>query len=305
MILDDSIISFTNLNLISIEVTNKISSKYLNEFIKTSLKTHNISLEPHSKIFIKFIQEANIYEIYIINTLINNPFIMQQIFKSYYKKDNTISIDIFITKDFFVVYKNKEFYLSKKNKQYTKNDIINYLKFTYKLQIDNIYMIDDEELKRLKQAFLNNSYNLEYISFNNHGYIYFLLYFLTSVVFSAYIFYYQPLKYSKIQSQQPNIISNDIKQLQNLKQQYKKLSTKVIKNKQLSKKIIELFNYLKLNKIHITKIEYKQQLYITIVAKQKKFLYDFLAIYDKKIKIINLIKLEDNKNFSMDIQIEF
>lgn len=300
---DKELISFENIKIISVDVTDIISPKYLKEFIKTSIDIEKVRLEPSSKVFISFIQEINRYEIYIVNSSQKYPLILPQVFTTYYSENDISfeSIDLFITKDFFVVYKNKKLYLSKKNEQYRQDDILNYINFNYNLKVDKIYVISEKELEKLKEKFLKEyicDFDLQYITLkNNSSYRYFLIYLIISILVSFYIFY------PKLKIEPKQIVTSNIEQLQNLKLQYKKLSRDNIKEEKISKRIIEFFNYLKIYKINIIKIEYKKSLYAQIIANKKQNLYDFLAIYDKKIKIIKLTKT--NNRFSMEIQIEF
>ena len=91
--------------------------------------------------------------------------------------------------------------------------------------------------------------------------------------------------------------------LQQIKQKYKKLSYKHQNNPKLYKNIIKFFDYLKLYKISLTQLSInKQLLKATITANQQANFYSFISAYEKNIKINKIYK---EKNFYMDIQIEF
>ncbi|MCK5294509.1 MAG: hypothetical protein KAJ49_07655 [Arcobacteraceae bacterium] len=300
MISNDNLILSNNIKNLSVIVTDEISPKYLKEFIQTSIEIENLTLNLQSKVFVSFISEINSYEIYLFDSLVKSPLNIYQIFSIYYSNNQNLSIDLFITKDFFVVYKNGLFYFAKENEEYSNNDILNYISFTYKLKIDNIYNIDDKKIKELEENLLvNNLSSLEYMTFEkSNSYSYFLIYIFLLIFCSSYLFYIKSDK--KIDN---NMVSN-IKQLQIYKSKYKNLLEQNMDNRRVIKDLIEFFNYLKVYKIYLIKMEYKNNIKAIIVANSKEQLYDFLAVYDKKSKVINIKKDEKMGNYIMEIQVE-
>ena len=65
---DISLISLSNIKNISIQTSQKISSKYITKFIQTSLQLNDIILIENDKVFFSYIKESSIYEIYILNS---------------------------------------------------------------------------------------------------------------------------------------------------------------------------------------------------------------------------------------------
>ena len=289
------LISFKKLSILSINVENKISSKYFVDFIKTSLKLHQQEILPSTKIYISFVSEANIYEIFIINSYYDKIYLELQIFQNISSK----KIDLFITDDFFVVYKEKKLYLAKQNKNFSVDDIVYFLNFTYKLKVDNIYYYDSSEFEILKNRFKTSKKRiLNYISLEkSYQHIYFIIYLLLLFLFGGYVIFAQ----LNTLNQRDNI--KNIYRLQNLKDRYKSLLQKHQNNPILYKLIVEFFDYLKLYKITLYKLKIDNKFSATIGAKEKTNLYNFISSYKKKIKIKKIYK--DRLINFMDIKIEF
>jgi len=285
---------------LSVDVTDKISPKHLNSFIKTSLETANQQIEQNSKIFISYIDNANIYEIYHIKTTSQNIYLIYQIFDYNYINNYTNSIDLYITKEYFIVYKDSKFYFAKKNNNYQTTDIIRYINFHYKLDIDNTTILDNTQLLSLKEQFINSNippYN--YINFSSNNEFKYYIYYIVSILFISFSLYI----YNTNHYHNSNKIDIQNK-LTTIKNRYKYLKNYQIKKQYKVKELIKFLNYLKIYHIYTTNIKYVDKLYTTIVANQKQQLYDFLSIYDKNIKIKSLKTLDGNKGFSMDIEIE-
>jgi len=299
---DKDLISFRNLTILSVNVADKISNKHIINFLKTSLLLEHIELKPSHQIYFSFISEANIYEIILINTNLERFFLEIQIFEKFYKKQISSTIDLFITKEFFVVYKNQKLYLCKKNDNYETNDIIDYISFKYKIKIDNIYNYNEKSFDKSKKEFLEdkNKNMLNYITLKQTSqHLFYMVYLIFILIFSGY-FLFNHFNQNK---QISNI--NDLQKLQMLKIKYKNLLQKHQNNPILYKNIIEFFNYLKVYKIALLKIKIDKKLTATILASTKEPLYDFVLVYKKRIKIDKIYKDIKSNKFFMDIEIEF
>lgn len=299
---NDELILTNKIKNLSVHVTDEISPKYLKEFIKTSLEIENLSLNIQNKIFLSFIEEIQTYEIYILESTLKLPLNIYQIFSTYYYNNESTSIDLFITKDFFTVYKNGIFYFSKRNKDYSKDDILSYISFNYKIKIDNVYTIDDNSLEGIKENYLANfkkMKKLNYISFEeNNSYKYFLIYIFILLILSSYMFY------EKLNEDINCISKNNIQQLDNYKKKYQNLLNIKSNTNNITKDIIEFFNYLKIYKIYLIKMEYKDGIHASIVADCKDKLYNFISMYDKKTKVLYIKKDKNIAQFVMEIKID-
>ena len=79
---DIDLISLQNIKNLSVQTSQKISKQNINNFISSYLQVNDIKIKEHDKIFYVYINEANIYEIYILNSNKNNIQTQAHIFKS-------------------------------------------------------------------------------------------------------------------------------------------------------------------------------------------------------------------------------
>ena len=104
----DSVLSF------SINVTEKIDSKYIDDFIRTSIDTQNIQINKNSSFYYKFLETSSSYEIIVFDkthkNLVLEPFILLGYYDDFISNN---SIDVFLTNKFFVLFIDKKFQLFK------------------------------------------------------------------------------------------------------------------------------------------------------------------------------------------------
>ncbi len=274
------VLKSNEIQTLSTKVTQQIHSKYLNDFVKTSLEENQISYENNSKYYSTFIEENLSYEIIVINSSKKENIVLEPfIFQGYYNLTHTIqSIDLFLLNDFFVLYKNKQFITFKNIANASAEDVKLYISQIYHLTIDNIVVVDDNEYEKIKNNYFKSYYKaIKYQKLTSKIEINFMaILTLCSVLTLGYLLYDR--FYIPIQPTDKTIdISKNIKL-----EQTKKLQT--IYNKHNQKSIattVELFKYLKLNKITIIDITYQQSyLQILINHHDKQKLLNLLTIYD-------------------------
>jgi hypothetical protein len=299
------IIEASNIQVISIEVTEKINSKYLKQFLKTTLESNNINIDSNIYITHTFIQHLNLYEIYILKSSNENFITEIDILYKYYSINNTNNTtDLFITNNFFVIYRNKKLFTFKYfNKQSTLNDITLYIKQIYKIRLDNIYTIANNEFNDLKQLSIDDKSYININSFhkintNNISLLFFIYLFISTILFGSFLYNIYINRYTKLNHQ-----------LQNIQTKYKTLSlqhnnkSKYISS--ISLKIINLFKYLKLKHIKLQFLIYeKKKIKATLLHKNQKNLLNILTIYNREIKINNIDYIKDKSIYKMEVEIE-
>jgi len=262
---------------ITIQTTEKISSSNIYNFLTTSIQSNDINLQINERIFYFYISESNIYEIYIVS--ITNKYIQTyaNIFKYYYL-NQTNTIDLFITNDYFSIYKNSKLYFFKENKNYEIEDIKSFVKYKYKLEINNINIINQKQINNYQEKFIIN--NEEYIKFEKPKQSKFYLYYIGYLILLALLI----IGYETVNK--PKVI--------------KPISTTIYKkNKEIVYDIIKLCN---IYKIQIQKLTYNNKYDLKIVSNNKKNLDKFINFYKNKIKIKNIYK---NKNkYMLELEIE-
>lgn len=296
---DVGFINYKNIKNFTVDVKSEISSKNLNEFIKTSIEIELQINITNYQIFVTFIQKVNKYEIYLYQSSLK-LLIPQEIFYNnvtFYSKDK---YQLFICKDFFVVYLNNLFYFSKNNDNYTSADILNYLLFTYKINGDeiNIHNISQEKYEDLKLQYIKYKKEsmIKYIDFHtNNSYKYFLIYLC---LISSFAF----VDFTIRNSYTPNTIDKN-NTLKDIKTKYYKALINKHKVKELKiNKVISLFENLTAHNIKLISFKYEKVYFLEISTKDKRSLYSFVQIYKKQIKIKNIVN--KNKIYHMDIELE-
>ena len=298
------VIDYSFITTFHITVSEEISSKYINQFIRTTVSNSDIDTDENSYLYYNFLPYSSSYEILIFNKNFKGKFILEPfMLLSYYPIDKQInSTDLFITENYFVLFKDKEFILLKNITNIEKDDIQSYIEQSYNLTIDNTIALSKDDIKKLKNLYLKNNYDINYNFLKlqkENSFKYFIYFILLSSTIFGYLLFNKT--YTKKQIILPTKKENlEEKNYKNLLNIYKKHDQNLIN------KTIDLFKYLKLNKITITSLKYSnKKLNLNINHKDKNKLLAFTTIYNKKIDIKSLNFLKETKNYKMEISIEY
>ncbi len=294
-VIDSSFIS-----TLRVDVSEEISSKYLIKFIRTNIENSDLTIDDNSYFYFTFIDSALCYEILVFTIPKNENFILEPFsLINYYKEDKDVtSVDLFITNNYFTIFKNKEFILLKKISNINPQDVQIYLEQSYKIKIDQTIILPNNFTSI--QNNLQTTLKYKFFRYKeDNSFRYFLLFSLLCSTLFSYILF------DKISN--PQQITPVTKQQVLLDTKYDKLTKIYIKhNNKIITNTIDLFNYLKLNKITITTFKYaNNKLNIDIVNKEKNKLFDFTTMYNGKIDIQSLNYLPDNQIFKMGLTIEY
>jgi hypothetical protein len=300
------LIPTSDIQTIQISVTEEINLKFLNKFITTTLVTNKIEITSETFIWYNFIKHKKRYDIYVVYNDSNYFNISPNIVSAFYKTNDIVSIDLFILKDTFIVFKNKQLYCFKCITYSNEEDIKNYICTTYKIDIDNIVYINDTKFQELQLAYEKIPIVKRYNPFKKLKEKKIFLFFIIYVAISTFImliFLYNSFinSSSLVQS----------KQLKKITQQYQKLKQKQTNQKikydtKIMPKIIELFRYIKLENLTIQKLTYTHnQITLALLHQNKNKLLNFLTIYNGKVNVHKVSLLENLSLYSMEIDIEF
>ena len=299
-------ISASSIKTITIDVTEEINQNFLKDFIRTTLETNNITIDNDTYISYNFIQNNSLYEIYIIHSSLDNITIAPDILTIFYKNKDTKSIDLFILKDFFVIYKKEELYSFKYFKESSEyEDIKSYVTQTYKLKLDNIYKIDEDKFNQLKLLHSNQNSTTKKSSFNklkknNSFFVFTIFTFISIIIFLIF-------SYSTYTNTQDTLLSKltTVKnKYQQIKQKQHSQSEPVNHNK-ISSKLIELFKYIKLENLTTQKISYESKIVsLALLHIKKDKLLNFLTIYPTNTTIESIKFLQEQEIYKMVIKIE-
>jgi len=294
-------IETSQIQIVTIGVTEKINPQFLQEFLKTTLEYKNILVDDTTLVWSNFIQEVSLYEIYIIttNNMINMdiyPNILYLYYDKTYKKD---TIDLFILNEFFAVYKYGKLYCFKSIKESSNKDIENYITQTYKLTLDNIIQYDDAKFNELINLYKTTNHNKEKALFvkikQNNSFLLFIVFSLISIL----IFFF--LSFDTYNNRLDNLNNKLLK----VQTKYNNLINKKITYGKVSPQLIELFKYIKLQNLITQKIVYeKNKIKLDLLHQNKTQLLNFLTIYSGNISIENIEFVKKEKLYKMVVQIE-
>ena len=174
-----------------IDVSEEIENKNLKKFIFTSLKLNNLSVNKNDFIFINFIFELKKYQVLIFSNYLK--YAIFQIFEQFYlQKENINCFDLYLTNDFFCLYKNGKFYYYQNlESKIPINDLIEYINKSFFIKIDNFEVIDEVYQKELEKIYLEKKIKNRLQNFNgrnNYGFKIYLFYILIVLCFSIMLY---------------------------------------------------------------------------------------------------------------------
>ena len=293
------VIPSNTIHSFSVKVTEKIDSKYIDDFIRTNIDTHNIKIGQNSNFYYIFIESSLSYEIIVFDKTNKKNFILEPFLSLGYYDDlvSNNNIDIFLTNNYFTLFKDKKFLLFKNISDVSQEDIKLYLSQTYNMQIDNIIELDKQKLEDIKQNYFTSCYpKIKYkytdVKKDNSFKIFQLFFLIISLSFGYFV-------YSK--SDKLNEVTQPSYELISLENRYKNLKLEYNKhNKKVIGKTIDLFKYLKLNNIIVDKLEYTNSKIQTVfLHKNKKKLLDFITTYGDNIDIKSIEYQDKKDNYKM------
>ncbi len=298
--IDFNFIDTSKIQIVTIKVTEQINPHFLQEFLKTNLESNNILINNTTFIWHSFIEETNLYEVYVINDVHHTIDIYPNIVNQFYNNTNDKNtIDLFIVDNFFAVYKNSKLYFFKYIKNSSIKDIQNYIEQTYKLTLDNIVDYNSNKFNQLLSAYKNSKNNTKKVQFiklkKDNLFSYFFIFFLISIVIFISISF---TTYS-------NSINSINTKLLKLQIQYKKLQHNKISYIKITPKLIELFKYIKIENLISKSIVYeKYKIKLDLFHQDKTKLLNFLTIYNGNISIKNIEFVNDIQLYKMVVYIE-
>ncbi len=296
----------SNIQIITIKVTEEINQSFIKDFIKTTLETNEIILDNNTYVAYSFIPNNNLYEIYVVHSSLDDLLIAPDILTTFYKHKDNKATNLFILKDFFVVYKGQKLYCFKSFKESsTYEDIKSYVTQTYKLHLDNIYTIDDDKFNQLKLLYSQENYTTKRSSFqkikNDNSFLAFSLFTIVSIIIFLIILYNSYINTNDILTTKLYTIKNKYEQIK----QKQHTQKEPINHNKISLKLIELFKYIKLENITTQKISYEShKIHLALLHKSKDKLLSFLTIYNNNISIDRIEFLKEQTLYKMVIKIE-
>jgi len=284
----------------SIQVKEKINKKFLSSFLETALYKNNITQDKDQYYYYTFLEDSLSYEILTFNTdgkkdFIPEPFLL---YEYYNNKKETKGFDLFLVNNYFVLFKEHNLILYKKLDILDKKDILLYLDQVYTIKPTNIIVISNSQLEKFKEdtSPFKKDKKVKFHSFyQNNSFKYFSYFFILSSIILGYIIF-QDYSYPTI--------AKDTQKLQNLESKYKNLKIKYNSNK-ITKNLIDLFGYLKINNIYTKQINIEKGILSTsLFHKSKDKLLHFATMYSGKTKLNAISYIKEEDIYKMEIKID-
>jgi len=277
-----------SLSTISIKVSEEIEAKNLLRFLRTTILNSQLLFTKESCFSYYYNASVLTYEIVLYEKLSQDISIEPFLFLEKNKKD--ILLKVFITKTYFVITKNNQLLIFKKVNNSNKEEISSYIKEIYKIESFEIIQVSEDDIEELKLNITSNTMDHSYSLYPKKSFYLFVLFSMcifTILLLSVYVTYYpQKAIFEEISTK---------KEISHFKNRDKVMPD-----------TIELFKYIKLNKIMIEKVEYSNsRIKTTLRHKEKIHLLNFANIYSKTLQI-KLLKFDEVEElYVMEIIIEY
>ena len=271
-------------NFLEIEVTEKIKEKNLKKFINSSLKINNFDIKKSDKIFTTYIEELNIYQIFILEN--DYKYFEFQVFELFYKDEIKKSFDLYLCEDFFCLFKNGSFYYFQRfSLNLPIEEFIEFLNKKFSIKIENYRRFDNNDFEKLKNEYLKSDIKTSFKPINKKSNyeFYFYIFYLIILIILFYSFYLE-----KITIKNSEFVSNDFVSSKELKNKYQFSS--FYENLDLLLKKIESEN------LDLISYEFKENSQkIVLNSNSKEKIYSFLE-KNKNYLLSSSFNFLENKN---------
>lgn len=271
-------------NFLEIEVTEKIKEKNLKKFINSSLKINNFDIKKSDKIFTTYIEELNIYQIFILEN--DYKYFEFQVFELFYKDEIKKSFDLYLCEDFFCLFKNGSFYYFQRfSLNLPIEEFIEFLNKKFSIKIENYRRFDNNDFEKLKNEYLKSDIKTSFKPINKKSNyeFYFYIFYLIILIILFYSFYLE-----KITIKNSEFVSNDFVSSNELKNKYQFSS--FYENLDLLLKKIESEN------LDLISYEFKENSQkIVLISNSKENIYAFLE-KNKNYLLSSSFNFLENKN---------
>jgi hypothetical protein len=282
------ILKVNELSTLSIIVSEQIESKNLHNFLRTSIKNHNLTTLKDSSYSFFYNPKNFTYEIIVYETLSTNTIAEPFVFMHSFISDDD-RIKVLLCDNYFIIIQNNKLLILKKVNKIIKEEI--------SLYIEQVYKINDFEIIEMKSDFYSKIKVKEgdikmdsvYPLYNKKSFYIFILFtvmMFLGLVISLYI--------SSVKFNHNVIKSVNAKTIPIIDYSYSLTH------------VVILFNSITLKNIQLKKVIYfNNQFQTTLLHKNKEYLLEFINTYKKNIYLKSLKYDAINDIYSLDISIEY
>lgn len=195
----------------NINVSEKIKDTNFSNFISTSLNLNNFETTKNDFLHVIFIEEILQYQILIFPQ--HNKIPIFQIFEQLYSnKTDLITFDLYITNNFFCLYKNRKiYYYQNLESKIINEELLDYLSKKFNQEINNYKFFTELNLKELEVKYLKQNKKNSIKNFNQKNNFSFKLYLIYLIIIFSTIFIFK----EKNQIEENPKIENNFNDLKN------------------------------------------------------------------------------------------
>lgn len=292
----NQIANIKDIKNIIVDVSEKINDKNLQEFTYNCLKSQTINYSQDDLIYSTYLHYSKKYQITVINKKYKY-LIVEVLCVYYYDKTNINSFDLFISEDFFVLYKDMNiYYFQKLDYEISDIELREYIFRKLNINVENIFQIDKKVLERYKNDF--HKENKKLININtpkNINFNIYLLFILSLILIVSYYF---------ISSRFYTNIDSSLTQNKKTQNRYE-LFKEEHKFKSLHTEFILLIEQIKKYKLTLESFEFKKnRVYLIINSSKKEDLYFFLELHKNELITNKIEYSKDIKKYKVAIDVQ-
>jgi len=277
----NSIASPDEIETLTIDVLENINKKEIRNLILSYLELNDIKYSNEDNIYYIYMEESKKYQIFVYKN--SYDFMTYELFEAFYENDENSFIDLIISKEFFLIYKNQcLYYFQKVDYNIDESDLKKYILSSLNISIDRVFK--DENFEILKKSFRSKKSKLTLLKQNSNKSFFIYCFYLLIITICFFIYY----SYDSI--------NNEKKQSYNAVLKQQKIEQEKIKYKYFDKstQIEEFYKNIKKYKLKLLQFSFnKKSAKLTFTSSKKKDIYDFLSRYKNSLI---------NSNISIDTQ---
>lgn len=292
-----------------VDVSEEIKKKNLLNFIHTSLDINNIEYSNTDVIYSNYLLHSKQYQIFIFSNSFKYMIIELLNFKDkkceedkkYDELNNRKDLNsfkLYISKTFFVIYKNDKLYTYQTlNQEYSKDELVNFIKKSFNVTISIIEEIKDSDLEKVFENIKDKKVNSSFFNINkksNKSFILYLAYLLfcicSTVIYTSY--------------ESKSLLNDKLQKTDIAKKEYLEIS-KMLKFKPFKNEYEKLITTADKFKLKISSINYnRKSISIKLSTENKNSIYLFLNVYKENLLGNSIVKHDTQNIFESTINVQ-
>lgn len=286
-------IPLEQLIILDVNVSEKIENKNLKKFIFTSLKLSNKIFNNNDLIYTNYIEELNQYQILLINKNYKNGIF--QIFELFYKEES-FGLDLYLSDDFFCLYKNGSFYYFQTiDINLSIDEFLEFISKKFNSQINHYQKIEKNYLENLKDEYLSTNKKSTLKNINIKTNYSFKIYLFYIFLLISLFFYFFPNEENNMDNTQ---INNNLIEFEKLKKEYLFVN--------FGNDFYNILNNIKKYSLNLKLFEYQVNGFrITLLSSSKNSLYSFLNEYKDTLFSSSISHLEEENIYELVAHVKF